>query len=169
MITNDYQRFDNAAASTAKTAGTDLEAPGQMHWTPLAVPSPIFQHAMDLIGQPLTPEIQFCMEQMGIRNIHDLSILQESDAEKIFPDDMDIMKRRRLVKVIEVLQIDLSTTGIKQFYTTDNMVTIEDRLLCHRLVREMKMVPVKDVPCLLWCPLLLISFMLWLLIISLNN
>ena len=171
MITNDYEHVNRAAASTSKTDGTDLEAPGKIHLTPLTIPSPIFKHAMDLIGKPFTPDIQLRMEQMGIQNLHDLAILQESDAEKIFPDDMDIMKRRRLVQVIKVLQMELSPTGIRQFYTSDNMVTIEVRLLRQHLARETKMVQVKEVPCSLWCPLLLISFMLGLglLIFVFNN
>ena len=169
MTTNDYQHFNKAAAPTSKTDGTDLEAPESMHLTPLTIPSPIFKHAMDLIGQPFTPDIHLRMEQMGVQNLHDLEILQESDAEKIFPDDKDIMKRRRLIKVITVLQMELSPTGIKQFYKSDTMVTIGERLLRQRLASDIKMVQVKEVPCLLWCPLLLISCMLGIFIFIFNK
>jgi hypothetical protein len=67
MISNDYQSFNKEKeAVAARRTGTDLEAPGQLHWTPLTFQSPIFKHAMRLIEDPLSPDVQSRMEQMGI-------------------------------------------------------------------------------------------------------
>ena len=137
MITNDYQSFNKEAAA-ARRAGTDLEAPGQLKWTPLTFQTPIFKHAMTLIEDPLSPDVQSRIEQMGIRNIHDLALLHESDVYKIFPDDNDVLKRRRLGKVIKVLQLQLAPPGHMTFFITDNMVTIEDRIYQYDVAKENK-------------------------------
>ena len=107
---------------------------------------------MHLIGIPLPSDAQARMEQMGICYIDDLALLQESDVDHIFLDKKDILKHRRLVKIITVLHLELTPSGQRQFFMTDTMATVEDRILNRRyLATEYRMARSSDSTCLSCC------------------
>ena len=107
---------------------------------------------MHLIGVSLPSDAQARMEQMGICYIDDLALLQESDVDHIFLDKKDILKHRRLVKIITVLHLELTPSGQRQFFMTDTMATVEDRILNRRyLATEYRMARSSDSTCLSCC------------------
>ena len=81
-----------------------------------------------------------------------LALLQESDVDHIFLDKKDILKHRRLVKIITVLHLELTPSGQRQFFMTDTMATVEDRILNRRyLATEYRMARSSDSTCLSCC------------------
>ena len=94
----------------------------------------VFQYAMKLIGGPLYPQVQVCMEQIVISPFEDLAILCESDTEKVFQMDKDILRCQQLGMIIKDLQLEMTTSGLIPL--TDTMTRIQGKILCHHLLQS---------------------------------